>query len=102
MSDEVHTDTDELRRLGAAFATHAYDLGRHLSDFKRRTDAEALRQSLGGSEDAERYAELSELAGSILGQLQDQLDEMGSGMRTGAIDTEATELDMAALIRGVR
>ncbi|MGP3981273.1 hypothetical protein [Streptomyces sp. KR80] len=104
MSDEVHVSTDELRKLGTAFALHAYDLGRHLSEFKRRTDAEVLRDGFGTTEagPGERLLELSEVAGQVIGRLQERLDEVGSGMREGALNTEAAEAEITELMRGVQ
>ncbi|MBB1255930.1 hypothetical protein [Streptomyces alkaliterrae] len=98
MSDELHVNTDELRRLGASFSTHAYDLGRHLSDFRRRTDLEGMAPSAGAAPFAEpgggeqvSYAELSEMAeeaGRLVGRLRDRLEEIGSGLRATARNSD--------------
>ena len=99
----VHVDADELRRLGTAFELQAYDLSRHLSAFRRRTDAGRLRDDLG--EDAASVAdvcELSETAGRMIGRLQDRLDEIGSGLKTGAVALRAADEETADVLRGVR
>ncbi|MET8679850.1 hypothetical protein ABZW18_20285 [Streptomyces sp. NPDC004647] len=103
MSDEVHVDADELRKLGTTFELHAYDLGRHLSAFKRRTDAEALLDVLESPEgpDAE-LRELSEVAGQVIGRLQERLDEIGNGLKAGALNTEVAEQEINELMRGVQ
>ncbi|UGY93950.1 hypothetical protein [Streptomyces gobiensis] len=103
MSDELHVNSDELRKLGTSFATHAYDLGRHLSDFRRQTDLTALRDETGVTDEMSReLTELSEVVGRMLGRLQDRLDEIASGMKEGAMNTEAADEDMAELMRGVQ
>ncbi|MBB1245972.1 hypothetical protein GL263_20805 [Streptomyces durbertensis] len=99
MSDELHVNTDELRRLGASFSTHAYDLGRHLSDFRRRTDLEAAAPPAGAAPLTEHpagaeqvsYAELSEMAeeaGRLVGELRDKLEEIGGGLRATARNSD--------------
>lgn len=101
MSEEVHVDTGELRRLGTAFEHHAYDLGRHLSAFRRRTDAGTLRDEL-GSEVAVPLGELGELAeeaGRMVGSLQERLDEIADGLKSAALNTEAVEHDITATVR---
>ena len=104
MSEEVHVDTGELRRLGTAFEHHAYDLGRHLSVFRRRTDAGTLRDEL-GSETATplgQLGELAEAAGRLVGSLQERLDEIADGLKSAALNTEVVEHDIAATVRSVR
>jgi hypothetical protein len=104
MSEEVHVDTDELRRLGTAFEHHAYDLGRHLSAFRRRTDAGTLRDEF-GSESAAPLAELGDLAdaaGRVVGSLQERLEEIADGLKSAALNTEAVEHGITATVRGVR
>lgn len=103
MSDETRVNTDELRRLGDAFETHAYDLGRHLTAFRGRTDAEALREGYGESDPQARssWAQLSEAMGGVLGQLQNRLDEMGGGMKATARHVVENEDETASMIRGI-
>jgi len=46
MSDEVRLSTEELHKLGATFEIRAEELSRQLAAFRRRADAEALRQTV--------------------------------------------------------
>lgn len=104
MSEEVHVDTGELRRLGTAFEHHAYDLGRHLSAFRRRTDAGTLRDGRGSGTAAplDELGELAEAAGQMVGSLQERLDEIADGLKSAALNTETVEHDIAATVRSVR
>ncbi|MCM2579860.1 type VII secretion target [Streptomyces meridianus] len=104
MSEEVHVDTGELRRLGTAFENHAYDLGRHLSAFRRRTDAGILRDELGTGTAASlaELGDLAEEAGRMVGSLRERLDEIAAGLRTAALTTEASEGETAGVLRSAR
>ena len=103
MPDEARVNTDELRRLGDVFETHAYDLGRHLTAFRGRTDADALREGYGESEPLAQssLAELSEAMGLVIGRLQNRLDEMGGAMKETARNIVDTEEETASMIRGI-
>lgn len=104
MSEEVHVDTAELRRLGTAFEHHAYDLGRHLSAFRRRTDSGTLRDELGRDAAAplDGLGELADVAGQVVGHLRERLDEIADGLKSAALNTEAAEQDITATVRGAR
>lgn len=103
MSEEVHVDTGELHRLGTAFAHHAYDLERHLSAFRRRAGAEALRDELGAdSASLDEFGNLADEAGRVVERLRERFDEIADGLKSGAARTDAAEQDVVAALRGVR
>ena len=103
MSDKLNVNTDELRQLGTSFSMHAYDLGRHLADFRRQTDIEPAREVLAALDPAfyEQLAEAAELAGWATSRLQDRLDEISSGVKTVARNTDEVHEGFADQIRGL-
>lgn len=90
MSDQLNVNSEELRRLGTSFSTHAYDLGSYLADFRRQTDIEPAREILARLDPSlyEQLAEAAELAGWATARLQDRLEEISSGMKTVARNTD--------------
>lgn len=102
MSDEVRISTEELHKLGTTFEISAEDLGRQLSAFRRRADAEALRDGFGGDEAARHFRELYEQAERALGQLQQRLAEVGTGIKETVANTQAAEDELAELMRSVK
>ncbi|UNO39640.1 hypothetical protein [Streptomyces sp. MST-110588] len=102
MSEEVRISTGELHRLGTAFEMHADDLGRQLTAFRRRTDAEALCDGFGSREAAGPFLEMYEQAERALVQLQQRLAEVGGGIKENAAGTEAAEEEIAEMIRSVQ
>ncbi|OKI07129.1 hypothetical protein A6A06_36105 [Streptomyces sp. CB02923] len=102
MSDEVRISTEELHGLGAKFEISADDLGRQLTAFRRRSDAEALCDGFGSREAAGPYLELYEQAERALEQLRERLTEVADGIRETAVSTDAAEEELVKTIRGVQ
>ncbi|MEV0374042.1 hypothetical protein AB0I10_30265 [Streptomyces sp. NPDC050636] len=103
MSDEVRISTEELHKLGTTFEISAEDLGRQLSAFRRRADAEALRDGFGSDEAAARhFRELYEQAERALGQLQQRLADVGTGIKETVANTQAAEDELAEMMRSVK
>ncbi|MEV5484520.1 MULTISPECIES: hypothetical protein [Streptomyces] len=102
MSDEVRLSTEELHRLGAAFEVRAEDLSRQLAAFRRRADAEALRDGFGSEEAARPFRELYEQAEHALVQLQQRLAEVGGGIKETVAQVQATEEELDEMIRSVK
>ncbi|MGG7571139.1 WXG100 family type VII secretion target [Streptomyces sirii] len=102
MSDEVRLSTEELRTLGATFEIRAEELSRQLAAFRRRADAEALRDGFGGDEAARPYRELYEQAEHALVQLQQRLAEVGGGLKETVANTQATEDELVEMMRSVK
>ncbi|MCZ1007194.1 hypothetical protein [Streptomyces lydicus] len=102
MSDEVRLSTEELQRLGATFEIRAEELSRQLAAFRRRADAEALRDGFGSDEAARPHRELYEQAEQALVQLQQRLAEVGRGIKETAANTEAAEEELAEMMRSVQ
>ncbi|MFJ6747643.1 MULTISPECIES: hypothetical protein [unclassified Streptomyces] len=102
MSDEVRISTEELHKLGASFEISAEDLGRQLAAFRRRADAEALRDGFGSQEAARPYQELYEQAERALGQLQQRLTEVGAGIKETVANTRAAEEELVEMMRSVK
>lgn len=101
MSDQLNVNSEELRRLGGSFSTHAYDLGSYLADFRRQTGIEPAREALAALDPAlcEQLAEAVELAGWATARLQDRLDEISSGMKAVARNTDEIHEGFADQIR---
>ncbi|MCK1798905.1 hypothetical protein MTQ01_23335 [Streptomyces sp. XM4193] len=101
MSDRLHVNIEELGQLGSSLAHHAYDLGSYVSDFRRSTDLEPVREVLErlDSVSYEQLAEAVELAGSVVGKLQDRLDEASSGVKEVVRNTSSVQDDFADDIR---
>lgn len=97
MSDKLHVNTEELGQLGTSLAHHAYDLGSYLSDFRRSTDLEPVRELLEGLDSVsyEGLAEAVELAGMVVSRLQDRLDEASSGVKEVVRNTSSVQDDFA-------
>ncbi|WP_042830026.1 hypothetical protein [Streptomyces rimosus] len=102
MSDEVRISTEELHKLGTQFEISADDLGRQLTAFRRRTDAEALSDGFGSRAAAGPYLELYEQAERALEQLRERLAEVAGGIRETAVATDAAEAELVEAIREVR
>ncbi|UQA92754.1 WXG100 family type VII secretion target [Streptomyces halobius] len=102
MSDEVRISTEELHRLGASFEISAEDLDRQLSAFRRRADAEALRDGFGSDEAARHFRELYEQAERALSRLQRRLAEVGCGIKETAANTQAADDELAEMMRSVQ
>ncbi|MDT0458252.1 hypothetical protein RM550_21340 [Streptomyces sp. DSM 41527] len=102
MSDEVRLITEELQRLGATFEIRAEELSRQLAAFRRRADAEALRDGFGGDEAARSHRELYEQAEQALVQLQQRLAEVGRGIKETAANAQAAEEELAEMMRSVQ
>lgn len=102
MSDEVRISTEELHKLGTAFEISADDLGRQLTSFRRRSDAEALCDGFGSRAAAGPYLELYEQAERALGQLRERLAEVAGGLKETAASTDAAEDELVKTIRGVQ
>ncbi|MFH8570662.1 hypothetical protein [Streptomyces sp. NPDC017993] len=102
MSDEVRIGTEELHKLGTTFEISADDLGRQLTAFRRRADAEALREGLGSHEAARLYREVYEQAERALTQLQQRLAEVGGGIKETVANTQAAEDELVEMIRSVK
>jgi uncharacterized protein YukE len=102
MSDEVRLSTEELHKLGASFGIRAEELSRQLAAFRRRADAEALRDGFGSDEEAARpFRELYEQAEHALVQLQERLAEVSSGIQETVANTEAAEDELVDTLRSV-
>ncbi|MEU6329164.1 hypothetical protein ABZ851_18110 [Streptomyces sp. NPDC047049] len=102
MSDEVRLSTEELHRLGATFEIRAEELSRQLAAFRRRADAEALRDGFGSDEAARSHRELYEQAEQALAQLQQRLAEVGRGIKETAGNAQAAEEELAEMMRSVQ
>ncbi|UJB44297.1 hypothetical protein HRD51_28945 [Streptomyces sp. A1-5] len=102
MSDEVRLSTEELHKLGTTFEIRAEELSRHLSAFRRRTDADALRDGFGSDEAARPFRELFEEAERALAQLQQRLAEVGGGIKETAANTQAAEDELVEMMRSVK
>ncbi|MGW1378656.1 hypothetical protein ACWD6P_30940 [Streptomyces sp. NPDC002446] len=102
MSDEVRLSTEELHKLGATFEIRAEELSRQLAAFRRRADAEALRDGFGSEEAARPYRELYEQAEHALAQLQQRLAEVGSGIKETVANTQAAEDELVEMMRSVK
>ncbi|MGP8298745.1 hypothetical protein ACTPOK_12670 [Streptomyces inhibens] len=102
MSDEVRLSTEELHKLGATFEIRAEELSRQLAAFRRRADAEALRDGFGSHEAARPYRELYEQAEHALVQLQQRLAEVGGGIKETVANTQAAEDEMVEMMRSVK
>ncbi|MEU5212030.1 hypothetical protein [Streptomyces sp. NPDC020742] len=106
MSDEVRLSTEELHTLGATFEMRAEELSRQLAAFRRRADAEALRDGFGGDEAAGEAArpfrELYEQAEHALVQLQQRLAEVGTGIKETVANARATEDELVETMRSVK
>ncbi|MFF8368273.1 hypothetical protein ACF05W_05480 [Streptomyces lydicus] len=102
MSDEVRLSTEELHKLGATFEIRAEELSRQLAAFRRRADAEALRDGFGSHEAARPFRELYEQAEHALVQLQQRLAEVGSGLKETAGSTQAAEDELVEMMRSVK
>ncbi|KIZ13807.1 WXG100 family type VII secretion target [Streptomyces natalensis] len=101
MSDEVRLSTEELHQLGASFEIRAEELSRQLAAFRRRADAEALRDGFGSDEAARPYRELYEEAEQALTQLQKRLAEVGSGIKETVANVHAAEEELVDALRSV-
>ncbi|MEV5599077.1 hypothetical protein [Streptomyces sp. NPDC052496] len=102
MSDEVRISTEELHKLGTKFEISADDLGRQLTAFRRRSDAEALCNGFGSRAAARPYLEVYEQAERALEQLRERLAEVAGGLRETAASTDAAEEELVKTIRGVQ
>lgn len=102
MSDEVRLSTEELHKLGATFEIRAEELSRQLAAFRRRADAEALRDGFGDDETARPYRELYEQAEQALVQLQQRLAEVGGGIKETVANAQAAEDELAEMMRSVK
>ncbi|MEW9517197.1 hypothetical protein [Streptomyces tubercidicus] len=102
MSDEVRLSTAELHRLGAVFEIRAEELSRQLAAFRRRADAEALRDGFGSEEEARPFRELYEQAEQALVQLQQRLAEVGGGLKETVTRTRAAEEKLVEMMRSVK
>lgn len=102
MSDEVRLSTEELHKLGATFEIRAEELSRQLAAFRRRADAEALRDGFGSDEAARPFRELYEQAEHALVQLQERLAEVGSGIKETVANAQAAEEELVEMMRSVK
>lgn len=102
MSEEVRLSTEELHTLGATFETRAEELSRQLAAFRRRADAEALRDGFGSDEAARPYCELYEQAEQALVQLQQRLAEVGGGIKETVANAQTAEEELTEMIRSVQ
>ncbi|WP_411143757.1 hypothetical protein [Streptomyces sp. x-80] len=102
MSDEVRISTEALHELGATFEIYADELGRQLTAFRRKADAEALRDGFGSQEAARPFRERYEAAERALGHLQERLAEVGGGIQETVANTRAAEEELAETMRRVR
>ncbi|MFF4601144.1 hypothetical protein ACFY12_00075 [Streptomyces sp. NPDC001339] len=102
MSDEVRLSTDELHTLGATFGVRAEELSRQLAAFRRRADAEALRDGFGSEEAARPFRELYEQAEQALVQLQRRLADVGSDIRETVANAQAAEDELVEIMRSVK
>ncbi|MFE1176053.1 hypothetical protein [Streptomyces sp. NPDC058773] len=102
MSDEVRLSTEELHKLGAAFEIRAEELSRQLAAFRRRADAEALRDGFGSDEAARPFRELYEQAEHALVQLQRRLAEVGGGIKETVANTQTAEDELVEMMRSVK
>ncbi|MGW7577824.1 hypothetical protein [Streptomyces sp. NPDC054765] len=102
MSDEVRLSTEELYKLGATFEIRAEELSRQLAAFRRRADAEALRDGFGSDDAARPYRELYEQAEHALVQLQQRLAEVGGRIKETVANTQAAEEELVETIRSVQ
>lgn len=103
MSDNLHVNTAELAQLGISLTHHAYDLGSYLSDFRRGTDLEPVRDVLDQLDSAsyESLNEAAELVGMVVSRLQDRLDEVSSGIREIVHNTDTVQDDFADDLKGL-
>ncbi|MEU9122097.1 hypothetical protein AB0C96_19905 [Streptomyces sp. NPDC048506] len=102
MSDEVRLSTEELHALGATFEIRAEELSRQLAAFRRRADAEALRDGFGSEEAARPFLELYEQAEQALSQLQQRLAEVGGDIKETVANAQAAEDDLVEIMRSVK
>ncbi|MEW1660918.1 hypothetical protein [Streptomyces sp. NPDC093707] len=102
MSDEVRLSTEALHKLGTTFEARAEELSRQLGAFRRRADAEALRDGFGGDEAARPYRDLFEEAERALRQLQVRLAQVGGGIKETVANTQAAEDELAEMMRSVK
>ncbi|MFI9051354.1 hypothetical protein [Streptomyces sp. NPDC053427] len=103
MSDEVRLSSEELHKLGATFEIRAEELGRQLAAFRRRADAEALRDGFGhSSEEARPHLERYEQAEHALVLLQERLAQVGGGIKETAANAQAAEEELVEMMRSVK
>ncbi|GAU70019.1 hypothetical protein SSP35_16_00140 [Streptomyces sp. NBRC 110611] len=102
MSDDVRLSTDELHTLGATFGIHAEELSRQLAAFRRRADAEALRDGFGSEEASRPFRELYEQAERALVQLQQRLADVGGDIRETVANAQAAEDELVEIMRSVK
>ncbi|MFB7635421.1 hypothetical protein ACFC0M_31335 [Streptomyces sp. NPDC056149] len=102
MSDEVRLSTEALHKLGTTFEIRAEELSRQLDAFRRRADAEALRDGFGSDEEARPHRELFEEAERALAQLQQRLAEVGADIKETAANAQAAEDGLAEMMRSVK
>ncbi|MFG2142492.1 hypothetical protein [Streptomyces sp. NPDC048650] len=102
MSDEVRLSSEELHKLGATFEARAEELGRQLAAFRRRADAEALRDGFGSREEAREHLERYEQAEHALVLLRERLAEVGGGIRETAANAQAAEEELVEMMRSVK
>lgn len=103
MSDRLHVNTEELGQLGTALTHHAYDLGSYLSDFRRSTDLEPVRDVLDRLDPVsyESLSEAVELVGMVISRLQGRLDEASSGIKEIVHNTDTVQDDFADELKGL-
>ncbi|MER7990749.1 hypothetical protein ABTY53_34980 [Streptomyces noursei] len=102
MSDEVRLSTEALHKLGTTFENRAEELSRQLSAFRRRADAEALRDGFGSDEEARPYRELFEEAERALAQLQQRLAAVGGGIKETVANAQAAEDELVEIMRSTK
>ncbi|KPC62398.1 hypothetical protein [Streptomyces chattanoogensis] len=102
MADEVRLSTEELHSLAATLEIRAEELSRQLAAFRRRADAEALRDGFGSDEEARPFREMYEQAEHALVQLQQRLAEVGGGIRETVANAQAAEEELVEMMRSVK
>ncbi|MYT29020.1 MULTISPECIES: hypothetical protein [unclassified Streptomyces] len=102
MSDEVRLSTEALHKLGTTFEIRAEELSRQLGAFRRRADADALRDGFGSDEASRSHRELFEEAERALAQLQQRLAEVGGGIKETVANAQAAEDELVEMMRSAR
>ncbi|MER6285863.1 hypothetical protein [Streptomyces sviceus] len=104
MSRDFHLHPQELKRLGNAFGTRAYDLAGAVKSFQAKTGAEHIHDGFGllteSEEATSAYIELAEEMVVRLGELARHFDEVGQALKANATNSEAADDTLAEVFKG--
>ncbi|MFE7314802.1 hypothetical protein ACFU7T_17225 [Streptomyces sp. NPDC057555] len=70
--------------------------------FRRRSDADALRDGFGSDEEARPHRELFEEAERALAQLRERLAEVGGDIKETVANAQAAEDELVDVMRSVK